>query len=257
MLAGSGLDAERQQLLFDLGCFHRREAKPAWWAIFDSLGRDTDELIDDLDCLGGLEAIGPARRERRSIVRDYRFPEQETRLKAGSQPTDAARRPLPLRSTLAALDRERADRHGQDRRRQGHRPARPAVAASAERRSTRAASPRRCAAAIADQCGPRAASRPRRPARAPGAAARRRAGRRHPRRRRPGRGHGARRPRDAGHGAADPGSARHRQDLRRRPRDPRAGRGRAAGGGRLDQPRGDRATCCAPASPRCPTTRPG
>jgi predicted RecB family nuclease len=68
-LAGSGLDPERQRLLFDLGFFHRREAKPAWWAIFDSLGRDTDELIDDLDCLGGLEAIGPARTEGRSIVR--------------------------------------------------------------------------------------------------------------------------------------------------------------------------------------------
>ena len=33
------LDPERQRLLFDLGHFHRREAKPAWWAIFDSLGQ--------------------------------------------------------------------------------------------------------------------------------------------------------------------------------------------------------------------------
>jgi uncharacterized protein len=87
LLSASDLEADRQQLLFDLGFFHRREAKPAWWKIFDSLGRDADELIDDLDCLGGLEAIGPSRVEGRSIVRDYRFPEQETRLKPGSAPT--------------------------------------------------------------------------------------------------------------------------------------------------------------------------
>ena len=43
-LAASGLDPDRQQLLFDLGFFHRREAKPVWWAIFDSFGKDTDEL---------------------------------------------------------------------------------------------------------------------------------------------------------------------------------------------------------------------
>ena len=44
-----------------------------WWAIFDSLA-DTEELIDDLDCLGGLEAAGPTRVEGRSILRDYRYP---------------------------------------------------------------------------------------------------------------------------------------------------------------------------------------
>jgi uncharacterized protein len=103
-LAASALDPERQRLLFDLGCFHRREAKPAWWAIFDSLGRDTDALIDDLDCLGGLEAVGPARADGRSIVRDYRFPEQETRLKPGSQPTAPLAEPY-LSVALAGLDR--------------------------------------------------------------------------------------------------------------------------------------------------------
>ena len=103
-LAGSDLDPERQRLLFDLGRFHRREAKPAWWAIFDSLGRDTDELVDDLDCLGGLEAIGPARREGGALVRDYRFPEQETRLKPGQSPTAPLADPF-VSLTLAELDR--------------------------------------------------------------------------------------------------------------------------------------------------------
>jgi uncharacterized protein len=103
-LEASHLDPDRQQLLFDLAFFHRREAKPAWWAIFDSLGRDTDALIDDLDCLGGLEAIGPTRAEGRSLLRDYRFSEQESRLKPGSQPTTPLAAPF-LAVTLAELDR--------------------------------------------------------------------------------------------------------------------------------------------------------
>ena len=46
-------------MLFNLGIFHRREAKPAWWAVFNSLGREDDELLDDLDAMSGLEAVGP------------------------------------------------------------------------------------------------------------------------------------------------------------------------------------------------------
>ena len=103
-LAASSLDPKRQRLLFDLGFFHRREAKPAWWTIFDSLGKDVDALIEDLDCLGGLEALGPARPDKKSILRDYRFPEQETRLKWGSQPTAPLTDPF-VAVTLAGLNR--------------------------------------------------------------------------------------------------------------------------------------------------------
>jgi hypothetical protein len=35
-------------MLFNLGLFHKREAKPAQWAVFDSVGKDEDDLIDDL-----------------------------------------------------------------------------------------------------------------------------------------------------------------------------------------------------------------
>jgi uncharacterized protein len=103
-LAASGLPEARRRLLFDLGLFHQREAKPAWWAIFDSLGKETDELIDDLDCLGGLVARGPERREGGSLVRDYRFPEQETRLRAGDAPTAPLADPF-AGVALAELDR--------------------------------------------------------------------------------------------------------------------------------------------------------
>ena len=48
-LSASSLSPERQDLLFNLGLFHKREAKPAQWAVFDSVGKEQDDLIDDLD----------------------------------------------------------------------------------------------------------------------------------------------------------------------------------------------------------------
>lgn len=71
------------ELLFDLTGFHRREAKPQWWARFDRAQKETEDLHDELDCLGGLVAIDDARPLRRSLARTYRMPPQETKLRAG------------------------------------------------------------------------------------------------------------------------------------------------------------------------------
>jgi uncharacterized protein len=76
------LAGEPAELLFELAWYHQREDKPQWWAMFDRAERDTEELIDDADSLGGLEAIGEAEPEKRSLVRTYRYPEQETKLRA-------------------------------------------------------------------------------------------------------------------------------------------------------------------------------
>ena len=56
-ISASGLPEDRQEMLFNLGLFHRREIKPAQWAVFDSAAKDEDDLIDDLDAMAGLEAI--------------------------------------------------------------------------------------------------------------------------------------------------------------------------------------------------------
>lgn len=82
-LAVSGLSVERQEQLFNLGRFHKREAKPAWWAIFESLGKEDQDLVDDLDALAALEAIGKPYAVAQSQERIYSFPPQETKLKAG------------------------------------------------------------------------------------------------------------------------------------------------------------------------------
>lgn len=78
-LAASGLPEERRSMLYDLGVFHWREKKPQAWAVFDAEAKEFEDLCDDLECLAGLVAFdgaGPHGRE-------YRYPPQETKLRAG------------------------------------------------------------------------------------------------------------------------------------------------------------------------------
>lgn len=105
MLAASGLAEDRQAMLFNLGLFHKREAKPAQWAVFDSASKDEDELIDDLDALAGLEAVGPVRAVKRSFVRSYRFPQQETKLRRGKKATLSVFDGPPVSVAIEDMDR--------------------------------------------------------------------------------------------------------------------------------------------------------
>jgi uncharacterized protein len=82
----SRFGGDAADLLADLHVFHAREDKPSWWAIFDRLSRESEELLEDLDCIAGLEAVGPAVPDKRSMARTYRYPEQETKLRAGRKP---------------------------------------------------------------------------------------------------------------------------------------------------------------------------
>ncbi|MFN6925018.1 MAG: TM0106 family RecB-like putative nuclease [Tabrizicola sp.] len=104
-LAASDLPEDRQALLFNLGLFHQREAKPAKWAVFDSASKDEDDLIDDLDALAGLEAIGPVEPVKRSYVRSYRFPLQETRLREGKKATVPVPDGAPVSVGIERMDR--------------------------------------------------------------------------------------------------------------------------------------------------------
>ena len=81
-------EAERpfRQLVADLVEFHRREAKPGWWALFDRQDREEDELIDDTECLGGLRLQGAPEQVKQSLAHTFHFPPQETKLRKGSKP---------------------------------------------------------------------------------------------------------------------------------------------------------------------------
>ena len=83
-------DPERwrlHELLAHLVCFHMREAKPVWWAMFERLQMSIEELAEDPDCLAGLERTAtPSVVDKRSLVQEYRFdPEQDTKLHEGSK----------------------------------------------------------------------------------------------------------------------------------------------------------------------------
>jgi uncharacterized protein len=78
-------DLEWRELAGQLVDFHRREAKPEWWAMFNRQDMTEDELIDDADCIGGLEPdpTRPPFLEKRSIVYSFRFPAQDFKMSLG------------------------------------------------------------------------------------------------------------------------------------------------------------------------------
>ena len=77
------------ELSYQLLDFHRRADKPAWWALFDRMDREEGELIEDQECLAGLQQdpASPPRPDKRSTVYTYMVPEQETKLATGDDCT--------------------------------------------------------------------------------------------------------------------------------------------------------------------------
>lgn len=68
--------------------FHRREAKPVFWKMFERLGQTDDELYDDLECIAGCRRtqVEPYKPPRAQLeVYEYQFDTtQEIKGKAGS-----------------------------------------------------------------------------------------------------------------------------------------------------------------------------
>ncbi|MGA7329805.1 MAG: TM0106 family RecB-like putative nuclease [Rhodomicrobium sp.] len=68
--------------LADLLEFHRREAKPEHWAMFDRQYRPEEDLVDDAECLGGLHSVCvPAVPVKQSLVYTFGFPAQDFKLR--------------------------------------------------------------------------------------------------------------------------------------------------------------------------------
>ena len=78
--------------------YHRREAKPAWWAFFDRFERTSEQLIEDAEAIGGLEHL----EELGDRQHRFRFPVQQHKLDSG----DGVYDPVTERSTgeVEALD---------------------------------------------------------------------------------------------------------------------------------------------------------
>ncbi len=68
-------------LMAQLVLYHRREAKPVWWAFFDKIGRTAEELQErDSDAIGGIEQTGPATAAGSSQLYPFAFPAQQHHL---------------------------------------------------------------------------------------------------------------------------------------------------------------------------------
>ena len=90
--AGAG-QAAGLRLLAHLLDYHRREAKPGWWAFFDRLRKSLDELRDDTEAIAGVAPLHgvPPEPHLKSTLHTLTFPEQEFKLREGSpvrEPTE-------------------------------------------------------------------------------------------------------------------------------------------------------------------------
>jgi len=73
------------ELAWQMLDFYRRADKPAWWAMFLRMEMDDQELIEDVESIGGagLDPSIPAEKIKRSMRWTCAFPEQETKIKTG------------------------------------------------------------------------------------------------------------------------------------------------------------------------------
>jgi DNA polymerase III delta prime subunit len=84
----SETDREWRELAGHLLDFHKREAKPEWWARFNRQEMSEDQLIEDAECIGGLrpDPDRPPYPEKKSIVYPFRFPPQDFKMRLGDRP---------------------------------------------------------------------------------------------------------------------------------------------------------------------------
>lgn len=106
------VDEEQEHARFLLGHlleWHRREDKPVWWQFFSRIdGYEPGDLLDDPECIDGLEFDGIEDHVARSTLYRYRFPtDQEYKIAVGDRPHD------PLAERAALLTGEHAHTPGE------------------------------------------------------------------------------------------------------------------------------------------------
>jgi len=81
-LNNSSLPVQIRKALVSLALFHYREKKPQAWAVFDASKKSFEDLIEDMDCLAGLQCRSGPYSVGRSYEGIYSFPPQFTKLAA-------------------------------------------------------------------------------------------------------------------------------------------------------------------------------
>lgn len=86
LLDGPHAEDPVRVLTFQLLDFHRRADKPIWWQMFSRRDMTTEELLEDIESLAGLQRTSTPREPiKRSFLYEYRFEPQETKLRTGSK----------------------------------------------------------------------------------------------------------------------------------------------------------------------------
>jgi predicted RecB family nuclease len=99
-------DAPVKDLVAELLWFHQRADKPSWWAFFDRMEMSEEELLEDMDAIAVLTAVGAMRTEKRSFVQDFSWPAQDTKLKGNGETPVIIEEGMPA-GTLIELDRNK------------------------------------------------------------------------------------------------------------------------------------------------------
>ena len=69
--------------------YHRREAKPVWWAFFQRLELTVPELVEDAESIGGLEWDGQEPEvSKKSLIHTFSFAVQQHKLDPGDDVVD-------------------------------------------------------------------------------------------------------------------------------------------------------------------------
>jgi uncharacterized protein len=74
------VEGDSRWLLAQLLDYHRREEKPQWWAYFNNLTLDDEELLESTETLGGLELAGEPISDKQSFIYELTFPPQEHKI---------------------------------------------------------------------------------------------------------------------------------------------------------------------------------
>lgn len=100
LATGDGTSMLAAQLLD----YHDRGRKPVYWAFYERREMTPEQLIDDAESIGELEATGVREPVKKSIVNEFTFPAQEHKLRQGQDVLDPATGKSG--GKIVALDRE-------------------------------------------------------------------------------------------------------------------------------------------------------
>jgi predicted RecB family nuclease len=92
LMQASAAELPFRELVGQLLEFHRRENKPAYWAMFNRQELTEEALIEDAECIGGLrrDPSAPPYPDKKSHVHTFLFPPQDFKMRVGSRPKRAA-----------------------------------------------------------------------------------------------------------------------------------------------------------------------